>query len=108
MTLQKTKPIRSQKLRDSARMEECTLQFEGVCNHDPETTVLCHLPDESHGMGRKSDDISVCYGCSACHDLLDGRGENRNTVLIGADWTYRRAQTRTLRRMIEKGLIKIG
>ncbi len=104
--LQKSKPIRSQKLRDSARGEECTLQFPVICNGNPETTVLCHLPDESHGMGRKSDDISVAYGCSACHDMIDGRCGN--IVLVGADATFRRAQNRTLRRMIEKGLIKIA
>ena len=111
MSLQKTKPIRSQKLRDSAQGESCTFQIIGVCNSDPDTTVLCHLPDESHGMSRKSDDLSCAYGCSACHDAVDARDFKAYTRLIHLgelDWHMRRAMVRTLRRMIEKGLIKIA
>lgn len=65
--------IMSKKLRDSARGEPCTLNIAGVCNYDSSTVVLCHLPDESHGMGRKSDDIVAAFGCHACHDAIDGR-----------------------------------
>jgi hypothetical protein len=102
----KTKPIRSNKLRQSARGEDCTFQIPGVCNHDPETTVLCHLPDESHGMGRKSDDFCSAYGCSNCHDAIDGR---MNCFDDGAAkyMVINRAMVRTWRRMIEKGLIVI-
>ena len=107
----KTAPIRSKKLRESARMEDCTFQIPGVCNHDPETTVLCHLPDESHGMGRKSDDICVAYGCSACHDFIDGRAKTVTDMEAlkyeFRDWYNLRAMVRTWRRMIEKGLIVI-
>jgi len=104
----KSKPIRSQKLRDSARGEECTFQIPGVCNGNPETTVLCHLPDESHGMGRKSDDFCSAYGCSACHDFLDGRNRPKGILLANVEAFTLRAMVRTWRRMIEKGLIKIG
>lgn len=104
----KTKAIRSQKLRDSARGEFCTFEIPHVCNGDPETTVLCHLPDESHGMSRKSDDFCAAYGCSACHDYIDGRGKRGNWYWDEGNWYFRRAQNRTLRRMIEKGLIKIA
>lgn len=106
--LTKTKAIRSQKLRDSAQGEECTLQFPGVCNGNSETTVLCHLPDESHGMSRKSDDLATVYGCSNCHDLVDGRHYSRVRAALDLEWFLRRAMVRTWRRMIEKGLIKIG
>lgn len=111
LAVQKTKAIRSDKLRKSAKGEGCTFQFGGICNGDPETTVLCHLPDESHGISRKSDDAGpVAYGCSACHDFIDGRNlmsgvEDWDQL---SEWYFRRAQNRTLRRMIEKGLIKIG
>jgi hypothetical protein len=106
--LQKSKPIRSQKLRDSARGEACTLDIPGICNGNPETTVLCHLPDESHGMSRKSDDICTAYGCSACHDAIDNRSNSLSVTDAEMMWYLRRAQNRTLRRMIEKGLIKIA
>lgn len=102
-----TMKIERKAMRASAQGENCTLQIGGVCNYDASTTVLAHLPDESHGMGRKSDDLSSAYCCAACHDEIDGR---RNTVSLPADerdWYMRRAQTRTLRRMVEKGIITI-
>ena len=99
--------IRSKKLRESARGKPCTLQIVGVCNGNWETTVLGHLPDESHGMAKKSDDISSGYGCSACHDVIDGRkpwpaGEKEHEQFY-----LRRAQVRTLRMMFDDGLISI-
>jgi hypothetical protein len=103
--------MRSNAMRMSAKGEECTFQIPGVCNGNPETTVLCHLPDESHGMGHKADDISAAYGCVSCHDALDGRNTQARAQLDEwalADWYMRRAQTRTLRRMIEKGIVKIA
>lgn len=105
--LAKTKAIRSQKLRDSARGEDCTFQIPGVCNGNPETVVLCHLPDESHGMGRKSDDICSAYGCDQCHAAIDRRIKSELTD-YGFVYYAQRAMVRTWRRMIEKGLIKIA
>jgi hypothetical protein len=95
------------KIRKSAKDEMCTLNISGVCNYDPATTVLAHLPDESKGMAKKSDDISSCYACSACHDLIDGRDNRKFREFNSGDieWYQRRAQTRTLRRLIEKGIV---
>lgn len=98
--------IRSKKLRESARDEQCTLQIVGVCNSDPATTVLAHLPDESHGIGLKADDYCACYACSACHDVIDGRAKTLYWQ-HEKDWYLRRAMVRTWRRFIEKGLVKI-
>lgn len=124
--LAKTKPIRSQKLRDSARGEECTFQISGICKGDTSTVVLCHLPDESHGGSRKSDDICAAYGCDDCHSRIDGRikwpavstkpaklksfsemNEDALQIAWEREFYVRRAMVRTLRRMIEKGLVKI-
>ena len=94
------------KLRDSARGEECTLQIFPYCNGNPETVVLCHLPSGS-GMGQKSPDWFAVYGCSNCHDIIDGR------IIKDALWPHeietakKLALFRTWQRMIEKGLIKI-
>ncbi|MGE4799277.1 nuclease domain-containing protein [Yersinia hibernica] len=52
----KSPAFRSKALRDSARGQCCTLQIPSICNGNPETTVLCHLPSSTHGMGYKSDD----------------------------------------------------
>ena len=95
------------KARNSARGEDCTFNIVGVCNSNPETTVLCHLPDETKGMGMKADDISAAYGCSSCHDVVDQRVYDFDYASM-ADWYMRRAQTRTLRRMIATGVVKFG
>ena len=99
--------ITSNKIKRSARGEDCTFQIVGVCNYDPETTVLCHLPDESKGIGIKSDDISAAYGCSGCHDAVDGRVRSAEFE-AHRQFYMRRAMVRTWRRLVEKGVVKIG
>jgi hypothetical protein len=56
---------KSSKIRQSARDKECTLRFPGTCNGRTDTT--------GKGMGLKAPDTRAAYGCSACHDVLDGR-----------------------------------
>ena len=94
-----------QKLRDSARGEECTLRIYPYCNGNPETVVLCHLPSGS-GMGQKSPDWFAVYGCSSCHDIIDGRVykgfTNEEQEMFSTNALFR-----TWDRMIEKGVIKI-
>jgi hypothetical protein len=99
--------IRSNKLRQSARGEACTLQILGVCNHNPETTVLAHLPSEQHGMALKADDTCSCFACSACHDCIDRRRivpefeERRH-------WYLLRAIQRTTARWFERGIVRVA
>ncbi|WP_271270507.1 DUF1364 domain-containing protein [Aliamphritea hakodatensis] len=98
--------IRSKHLRESARGQECTLQIAGICNYQSETTVLAHLPSESHGMGLKADDISACFACSACHDVID----NRSSIRISnedREFYMRRAQNRTLNIWVDMGLVTV-
>jgi hypothetical protein len=62
-------------IRRAARGQDCQLQILGVCNGDSTTTVLCHsnrLAD-GKGMGLKAPDTEACFGCSSCHEILDGR-----------------------------------
>lgn len=61
----------STKLRKSAKGQACTLAIPNVCNHDPETVVLCHAPSEFKGMGNKSHDFHAAFGCFECHNALD-------------------------------------
>lgn len=99
--------IRSQKITKAARGQDCTLNILGVCNHNPETVVLCHLPDESHGMGMKASDISGAFGCSACHDAIDGRA--LSVELLGKkEWYMRRAISRTMEKLFELGVLKVA
>lgn len=69
----KSKPLRSKKITTSAKGQDCTLRFYGVCNYNPETTVFAHAPCVDKGMGFKSPDWWGMYACSSCHDLIDGR-----------------------------------
>ncbi len=63
--------IRSQLLRDSANGMPCALRLPAICNHNPETTVLAHLPGIGKSMGSKVSDIHSAFACSACHDAID-------------------------------------
>lgn len=94
----------SQRLRDSARGEDCTLRLPGVCNFQPETTVLAHVPCGQRGIGMKGPDQISAYTCSACHDALDGR--SRGVEVDG--WDVIRAVAETQQRMIEKGLLSVA
>ena len=58
-------------LRKTARGQPCMVRIPGVCNHDPETTVLAHL--NGGGMGMKQPDVMAAFSCSACHECLDRR-----------------------------------
>ena len=103
--------IRSKKIREAARGQDCTFNIAYVCNYDNTTTVLAHLPDESHGMGQKADDISAAFCCSACHDVIDRREfYDFEDIADGnsREWYMRRAMVRTWRKLIEMGVIKIG
>ncbi len=99
--------IRSKKITDAAKWETCTLQIAGECNYNPETTVFCHFPDESHGIAKKADDISGGFGCSNCHDCIDGRRKSEEWS-GHKEFYMRRSQTRTMRRLFELGVMKIA
>ena len=79
VTPKKRKPIKVRrkkltKIRAAARGQDCLLRFP-VCNGRNETTVLCHsnLLEDGKGLGLKAPDERGAFGCSACHDVLDGR-----------------------------------
>jgi hypothetical protein len=95
-----------QKLRDSARGEDCTLQIHPYCNGNPETTILCHIPSGA-GWGQKSPDWWAAYGCSDCHDIIDYRTIKDDISIVTISECSHRGIFRTLDRMIEKGHIKI-
>lgn len=74
-TLLKSTRPKMTPIRKAARGEACTLQILGVCNGQVETVVLCHSNSlaDGKGMGLKAPDTAACFGCSSCHDVLDGR-----------------------------------
>ena len=106
--INKRKPIRSNKITQSARNESCT--FRGpTCNNNNETTVFCHVDKiiAGKGMGTKSDDIFGFYGCSSCHLYYSMKGPASNTAENQAyiDQFLLRAMIITQRRLFDKGFL---
>lgn len=61
-------------LRKYARDKHCTVRLPGICNGNPETTVLAHFRlAGTCGMGIKPYDVLGAWCCSACHDAIDRR-----------------------------------
>lgn len=94
----------SNRLRESARGQDCTLRIIGVCNFDSSTTVLAHLPCGQKGMGMKGPDVIAVFACSACHDRLDARTSSAPAV-TGADML--RALAETQLKWIDMGLLTV-
>ncbi|MGR1580704.1 nuclease domain-containing protein [Thalassobius sp. S69A] len=68
------RPEKSVPIRQAARGRDCSLQIPGICTHDPERTVGCHLRLFGFGgMGVKPDDLFVIDACDQCHAVLDSR-----------------------------------
>ena len=61
-------------LRKLAKGQPCMIRVPGVCNRNPETTVLAHYRlAGTCGTGIKPPDHLGAWACSACHDAVDGR-----------------------------------
>jgi hypothetical protein len=60
-------------LRALARDKPCYLRIPAICNRDNKTTVLCHLKGWGWCGSIKPPDLCAVPGCSACHDVIDGR-----------------------------------
>ena len=60
--------------RKWARGKPCQVRIPGVCNFDPETSVLAHVRIAGiTGGGQKAPDYLAAICCSSCHDMVDGR-----------------------------------
>ena len=106
-SIKKTKMKTPKKILAAARGENCTFAIPSCCNHDPATVVACHLPDGSGGSSRLTGPLSFAFGCSSCHDAIDRRKRNYIND-TDREFFMRRAQTRTINRLINLGLVKIG
>ena len=96
--------IKSKKIRESAKGQECQVRIPGVCNFNPETTVLAHV-GKGGGMGQKCDDIHATYACSSCHDAIDGR--SNLSMSVARLYSYE-GMVRTQKLLLEQELIKVA
>lgn len=92
-------------LRKHARGKPCMVRVEGVCNGNPETTVLAHL--NGGGMGMKHDDLHGAWCCSDCHDWVDFR-TNQPALSSSMRRLYLlEAVIRTQLMLLRDGVIKV-
>lgn len=87
-------------LRKLAKGRDCQIRLPGICNGNPETTVLCHLP--GGGMGAKQNDLFGAWGCSGCHDAVDGRVPAKQDGILLSLW-HHEAVIRTQQILVSEG-----
>ena len=98
----KPKTWKSKKYRDAAKGQDCTMRLPGICNGNPETTVLAHRG--GGGVAKKSDDHDAADLCSSCHDAYDGRSKWPASRTRWAE--FARARLETIINRIERGILK--
>lgn len=73
-------------LRKFAEGKPCMVRLVGICNWNPETTVLAHIRRANvAGAGQKPPDLCAVWACSACHDEIDRRTRNNRLREIEGD-----------------------
>lgn len=91
-------------LRKLARGRDCQVRIPGVCNFDPDTTVLAHYRLAGLcGMGLKSHDLFGAWACSSCHDEIDRRTHNCDIDYVSL--AHLEGVLRTLSVLISEGRV---
>ena len=90
--------MKSKKIRDSARGEDCSLRVSSNCQ-DGETVIFAHLNSNYRGTGLKSPDLFGVYACYTCHTALDS-GDVTSTDQL-------RALQETQMKLVSKSLITV-
>jgi len=99
--------VRSNKIRQAARDEECTFHSPW-CNYNTETTVFCHLNEQfaGKGIGIKATDIGF-FACSDCHSAYDRRMQVSEEFKKDEYFYVLRAVVKTIERLIDRGIIRV-
>jgi len=88
------------KLTKLARGQNCQIRLE-CCNHNPETTVLCHFRLIGiSGMGIKPPSLLGAWGCSACHSYVDTHKDAETQL------SFAKGVLRTIAALIEDGVCR--
>lgn len=100
--------VKSNKIRNSAKGQECQVRLIGHCNGDSSTVIFAHYRMAGlSGVGQKPDDIFGAYCCSSCHDAVDGRVK---TPLYSHDEIkkdFLEGVLRTQKILLDEGLINV-
>jgi hypothetical protein len=103
----KEAPVRSAKLRQSAKGEDCTVRIPG-CPSDPAMTIWSHYRGSAGGKGGaiKSTDIAGAYACTYCDAVYDGQRPRPDGMTKEAvDLAWHDGHIRSLVRLGQKGLL---
>jgi len=93
-------------LRKLARGRDCQVRIPGVCNFDPDTTVLAHYRLAGLcGMGLKSHDLFGAWACSSCHDEIDRRTRTCDVDFVSL--AHLEGVMRTLAVLISEGRVSV-
>ncbi len=98
--------VRSDMIMSSALGQPCSLRLPGICNHNPETTVMGHLPGIGKSLSSKVSDLHGAFVCSACHDAIDRHTYEKRgltaTIVLDA---MLRGHCETQARWVDMGLL---
>lgn len=89
-------------LRKFARDQPCRVRLPGICNGNPETTVLAHIKHGWYGSLKPPDILGV-HACSSCHDAIDRR--RRDISVEEVDLAVLRGLCETLHYYVKRGIV---
>lgn len=101
---------RSNKIRQSARDEDCLVRIPGACTFDPAKTIASHYRGSAGGKGlsHKASDLAVAYCCTACDAIYDGQAQRPvGLTKDDIDLMWCQGHLRTLIKLEQKGLVSI-
>lgn len=84
-------------LRQLARGQDCQVRLVGICNFNPETTVLAHVRQNT-GIAQKAPDLLGAWACSDCHRACDSNRAHRLDFMEGV--------IRTQQKLIAMGAVR--
>ena len=88
-------------LRHLAEGRDCEARLVGICNSNPETTVLAHFRLIGiRGGGSKNPDLIAGWLCSACHAWVDTHKDCQTQL------DFAKAVFRTQAKLIEEGEVR--
>jgi len=94
----KTPKNRSDRIRQSARMEDCTVR-SAQCNFNPETTIYAHLPLDG-GIATKPDESE--------ETIVNAEQNHVHTQLCEAASALHKAETATKDESIKQKCYEVG
>ena len=95
-------------LRKEARGKPCMIRIPLVYLPGNETVVLAHYSLAGYsGKKLKSPDIMGAYACFACHNAVDGRGNQKLYTHEQLRMMFAEGVMRTMVDLIENGKLRV-